>query len=129
MYKRTIAARKRYMLELAAGSFDADTLRDCFKEKRAELRKVVNAANRESWKKLTEEVDDDPPPKRKLQEITLDLFPRENEIPTDADGHTERQEEITAIDDETDITEEEVSNAIETMKKGKHQVPTALQRK
>ncbi|KAL3271465.1 hypothetical protein HHI36_021951 [Cryptolaemus montrouzieri] len=57
------------------------------------------------------------PPRRKLQEIIQDLFPRKNEIPNYVDRHTERQEEIMANDDETDITEEEVSKAIETMKK------------
>ncbi|KAL3271929.1 hypothetical protein HHI36_022399 [Cryptolaemus montrouzieri] len=107
------------MRELAAGSLDADALQGCFKEQRAKLRRVINAAKRESGKKLIEEEDHNPPPKRKPQESIQDLFPRENEIPTDADGHTERLEEIMAIDDGTDITEEEVSNAIETMKKGK----------
>ncbi|KAL3272743.1 hypothetical protein HHI36_014205 [Cryptolaemus montrouzieri] len=95
MQKETIAARRRYMRELAVGSPAADALLDCFKEEQAELRRVINAANRESCKKRIDEVDDDPwnqgfqivsektgvakpfrPPKMKLQEIIQDLFPR-----------------------------------------------------
>ncbi|KAL3288090.1 hypothetical protein HHI36_002541 [Cryptolaemus montrouzieri] len=58
-----------------------------------------------------------------VEEIIQDLFPRENEIRTE---HTERQEEIMANDDKTGITKEEVSNAIETMKKGKAPSPDGV---